>query len=293
MGSSNLLSQSHVGVNPRGSTQTHQPCLYTNLSKLDVTCEKTNKIDIDRYFQLMKDELIKHESPTDLELGHGRGFVSRSMSGPGKIERSERKKKNSSSSRPKSTRKHSMDAHKALVGAEKEYSAERSTRGQFSWDLSGQIVEVGEHKDDRGLSKQKSWDLSSSKAKGVSRYHAFGHDEHLHRSHSDGDFSDTLNNNNSLAAVADHEHSKSSESFQSLNRRHMESAHGHACSVSEQNRRLRRKHYKKSRKSSTGSSGGGGKSPKANALSSGDDEDISLEEIFRRKLEIHETPASI
>lgn len=301
MGSSNLLSThvtSHVTATttcamqpqPLHHTMQPQPCLYTNLSKLDVTCEKTNKIDIDRYFQLMKDELIKHETPDDR-------YICRSMSS-GKIER-ERKKKNSSSSRPKSTRKHSMDAAKSLVGAEKDKSQQR-TRGYFSYDLSGQVVEVGEHKDDRGLSKQKSWDLSSSKAKGASRYHAFGHDEHLHRSHSDGDFSDTLNNNSETTRAFELEHhSRSME--EDLNRkhiesrhlesRHLESAHGKIYSVSEQNRRQRRKHFRKESKERRPSSTTTG--VKVNAMSSGDDEDISLEEIFRRKLAISEpTPVS-
>lgn len=228
MGSSNLN-------NKPTSTKQNTPCLYTNLSKLDVTCEKTNKIDIDRYFQLMKDEVIKMENPENEK------YFKRSMSS-GRIER----KKKSSSQRAKDPRKRSSCDVSTLVGVEKDKSRERSY-GYFSYDLSGQVVQVGEHKDDRCLSKQKSWDLSISKVKGPSRFYAEQeeHDEMI-RSYSAGDFKDTLNNNTKL-------HSRSMESFDDLNARHRESAmvHGKIYSVSEQNRRLRRKYFRKEKANST------------------------------------------
>lgn len=254
MGSSNLNTKP-------ASAKPNAPCLYTNLSKLDVTCEKTNKIDIDKYFQLMKHEVIKMETPQNEK------YFKRSMSS-GKIERS--KKKNSQ--RAKDPRKRSSCDASSLVGAEKDKSKERSY-GHFSYDLSGQVIELGEHKDDRCLSKQKSWDLSISKVKGPSRFcNDNDEPEELVRSYSAGDFKDTLNNNTRA-------HSRSMESFDDLNTRHRESAmvHGKIYSVSEQNRRLRRKYFKKE---------------KANSMEKVDSmpgEDERIENIFERSLRLDDS----
>lgn len=250
MGSSNLnLNTDSTATNQKA------PCLYTNLAKLDVTCEKTNKIDIDKYFQLMKDEVIKMETPENEK------YFKRSMSS-GKIER----KKKSSSQRPKDPRKRSS-CDVSMFRIEKDKSKERNY-GYFSYDLSGQVVQVGEHKDDRCLSKQKSWDLSISKVKGPSRfYDEYEEHEELVRSHSAGDFKDALNNNTRL-------HSRSMESFDDLHSRHRESAmtHGKIYSVSEQNRRLRRKYFRKEKANSI---------DKVDVLSAGEER---IEKLFERNL---------
>jgi len=261
MGSSNLKTKTT-------STKTKGPCLYTNLTKLDVTCEKTNKIDIDRYFQLMKDEVIKMENP---DIYSNENYLRRSMSS-GKIERKKKAKKDQ---RPKRSSCDVSALHAAT--REKDKSKERS-HGCFSYDLSGQVVEVGEHKDadcDRRLSKQKSWDLSYSKVKGPSPFF----DEEIYdnsqddlvRSYSAGDFKDTMNNNLK-------HHSRSMESFDNLHARHRENAmvHGKIYSVSEQNRRLRRKYFRKEKANSM---------EKVNVLSGEDD---SIEAIFQRKLALKE-----
>ena len=266
MGSSNLNTKP-------SSTKQKAPCLYTNLSKFDVTCEKTNKIDIDKYFQLMKDEVIKMENPANLQSNEK--YFKRSMSS-GKIER----KKKSSSQRPKDSRKRSSCDVSNILGNEKDKSKERSY-GYFSYDLSGQVVQVGEHKDDRCLSKQKSWDLSISKVKGPSRFYEDyddddDDDDDFVRSYSAGDFKDSLNNNT-------RHHSRSMESFDDLNARHRESAmtHGKIYSVSEQNRRLRKKYFRKEKANSI---------EKVNVLSASVE---SIEKIFDRSLVLDEASSPL
>lgn len=65
------------------------PCLFTSMTQHDVTCDVTNRIDIDRYFQLMKDEMSRLK--VDDGCGDGREFR-RSWSGS-RAERRKRKER--------------------------------------------------------------------------------------------------------------------------------------------------------------------------------------------------------
>lgn len=220
------------------------------------TCDVTNKINIDKYFELMKEEFSNPNSPTVVKLPtkSPRKVLSRSASSStiepvlqsnnNSIPLSPRRKKNAK-------KRISYDEQSlAMLAARNSLPASDC---YFNYDLSGQIIKSDNASDHHyNLSKQKSWDLSKSKE----RQPSDDEDEDLSDlslSYSPGDFrklKDENNNNNYNHQVI--KSSKSCETISSLGERHKEYAmmQGKIGSVSEENRKRRRKLYRKSRRGS-------------------------------------------
>lgn len=241
MGSSsnNIKRQSAEAVN-----------LHLSLSELNnfsTTCKVTNRIDIDKYFEDLKKTYEKPRSP--------RRVLRKSVSSS-KIEVST---PNSSSRKKRSTQKRRSIGGELpdMDNNDSGISSPRQTAGYFNYDISkGHIVEVDKDENDEHclISRQKSFDLSSSKFKRSQSYQDDGvnngSDEEdkmdLTASYSEGDFRDFVNNNNMM-------HSKSCSFLSNLHERHKEHAmlHGKIDSVSEQNRRTRRRYFRRDKKTSS------------------------------------------
>lgn len=242
-----------MGSSQLSTTVAHQktkPCplkaLGPGSGTFNATCEVTNKIDIDKYFELMKEEY------KDTKKGSrppARKMLARSVSS-GNIEPSpviDNGKNNyimAISPRRKKNMKKRISCDEKSLGIYAAKNNIKHSETYFNYDLSGHIVEqapAGTHIEDHHLSKQKSWDLSSSKVKNPEGSSDEDDKDELSLSYSSGDFRDVINNNEGMKP------SKSCEVVSNLGERHKHHAmmQGKISSVSEQNRRLRRRYYNK------------------------------------------------
>jgi len=243
------------------TSRTGVPCplgaLGPGSGQFRATCDVTNKINIDKYFELMKEEFTE-TSPTSKPLRSPRKTLGRSASSStiepvtfsnNPIPLSPRRKKNAK-------KRISCDENSLKMYAARNIM-HKHTENFFNYDLTGQMMksEEEQHKQNHVLSKQKSWDLSNSKRR--TEDSTSDDDEEvfvddLSLSYSVGDFrkyNADKNNNNTIPVV---KASKSCESISSLGERHKEYAmmQGKIGSVSEENRRRRRKLYRRGKKGS-------------------------------------------
>uniref|UniRef100_A0A7M5TTD3 Uncharacterized protein n=1 Tax=Clytia hemisphaerica TaxID=252671 RepID=A0A7M5TTD3_9CNID len=250
----NSLSNTRAGV----------PCplgaLGPGSGNFKATCDVTNKINIDKYFELMKEEYSNPNSPTFKPPRSPRRTLGRSASSSNiepvvlnnnSLPLSPRRKKNAK-------KRISCDEKSLAAMYTTRNTVPRKTESYFNYDLSGQIIPGEAHTENHTISRQKSWDLSKSKERKANNLS--DDDEELSElslSYSGGDFRKLAhkkdeNNNNAAVKKSFVKSSKSCESISSLGERHKEFAmmHGKIGSVSEENRRRRRKQYRKSRKGS-------------------------------------------
>lgn len=213
------------------------------------TCDVTNKINIDKYFELMKEEYSNPNSPTTTAIKPPRSprkVLSRSASSS-TIEPLQHNINNNpfplSPRRKKNAKKRISCDENSLAKLAAKNNIPRKADCYFNYENP-----IENHH----LSKQKSLDLSRSKE----RRPVSDDDEDndvcdLSLSYSPGDFRKLKdeNNNNSQKILKS---SKSCEAISSLGERHKEYAmmQGKIGSVSEENRKRRRKLYRKSRKGS-------------------------------------------
>ena len=216
------------------------------------TCEVTNKINIDKYFELMKEEYSVPNSPTMVKPPRSpRKVLSRSASSSN-IEPVMSNNNNSimlSPRRKKNAKKRiSCDEKSLTLLAAQNINIPRKTDSYFNYDLSGQIIKSDHPTENHYLSKQKSWDLSKSKERQVSDDEDNDVSD-LSLSYSPGDFRKLKDDNNNNRVLKS---SKSFDTISSLGKRHKEYAmmQGKIGSVSEENRKRRRKLYRKSRRGS-------------------------------------------
>ena len=234
MGSSNFTNRS-------AAAKENSP--LSALRNLSTTCEVTNRIDIDKYFEVLKNECTKLDkvrySPRPFKRSESASMIETGFSSSGRRKKNLRKRI-------------SCDESKLFLKSMSDKCKSTERKSSFNYDVSGQIVDKhGEDKqypDHCAISRQKSYDLSSSKLKGTQSCcgENSGENSDLTVSYSEGDFKDFVNNNRMLQ-------SKSCECISGLDERHREHAmiHGKIYSVSEQNRRLRKKYFaKKERKNS-------------------------------------------
>ena len=218
------------------------------------TCDVTNKINIDKYFELMKEEFSNPNSPTMVKppTRSPRKVLSRSASSStiepipqsnnDSIPLSPRRKKNAK-------KRISCDEKSLSMLAARNSLPARKGDCYFNYDLSGQIIKSDNRSDHHyNLAKQKSWDLSRSKERDEDDDNNISD---LSLSYTSGDFRKLKdeNNNNQNQVIKP---SKSCETISSLGERHKEYAmmQGKIGSVSEENRKRRRKLYRKSRRGS-------------------------------------------
>jgi len=236
MGSFSLSANSRDAGKP--------PSPLSVMRGISATCNVTNRIDIDKYFEALKLEVTKTEK-TDKSSKR----VMRRSASSSKIEGL--KSPSNNNTKRKVTRKLSSQ----LESSNNNEYLKRSTRKSFNYDLSGQIINKKDINEDNHclMSRQKSWDLSSSKIKVKDYQQDYNNNndvennncenKDLASSYSAGDFCNSKMEHPYLA------HSKSLEN--NLHLRHHEHAiaHGKIYSVSEQNRRHRRRYYRKKKNS--------------------------------------------
>lgn len=253
MGSSSQLPQT-------GAKPCPLKALGPGSGTFNATCEVTNKINIDKFFELMKEEYHDDKPKKQSQKSPLHKSLSRSVSS-GSIEplKNPSSVLNANDIVPLSPRR-KKNMKKRISCDDKSlaiYAARNNIKhsdAYFNYDLSGHIIDSCEDKDGENhhLSRQKSWDLSISKVKNPDSSDedddCFVDDNNsdFSASYSAGDFKDLLNNNQVVKV------SKSCNSVSDLGERHMHHAmvHGRIGSVSQQNRRHRRRLYKKKRKSS-------------------------------------------
>lgn len=223
------------------------------------TCDVTNKINIDKYFELMKEEYSNPNSPTMVKpptsTRSPRKVLSRSASSStiepvtqsnnDSVPLSPRRKKNAK-------KRISCDEKSLSMLAARNSLPARKSDCYFNYDLSGQIIKSDNQSDHHyNLSKQKSWDLSKSKERQASDDDDDNDISDLSLSYSPGDFRKLKDENNNYHQKVI-KPSKSCETISSLGERHKEYAmmQGKIGSVSEENRKRRRKLYRKSRRGS-------------------------------------------
>lgn len=251
-------------MNSDGLSNRHCPlnALGPGSGNFRATCDVTNKINIDKYFELMKEEFTTTctiSSSPKLPRSN-RTTIGRSISSS-KIE-SYLSNKNSEAAplsprRKKNAKKRISCDENSLAMYAAHNSMPKHSESYFNYDLSGQMVKGECHNsENHNISRQKSWDLSKSKRKNWSRDKSNVNDcddvdKHLElsSSFSVSDFRDLIKDSNNNDNVKS---SKSCEAISSLGERHKEYAmmQGKIGSVSEENRRHRRKLYRKERKTS-------------------------------------------
>ena len=198
------------------------------IHKVTATCTVTNRIDIDKYFEVLKQECAKTEKPKN-----GKRTVRRSASS-GKIDVGNINKR-------KASRNKYEENDKDITGKNYPRTLSRKSSTGLNYDLSGQVIDQNNNNNDHCLmSRQQSLDLNLSKVKTKNCCDNTKMD--LTSSYSAGDFKDFVNNSRLV-------HSKSCECVSDLHLKHHEHAvvHGKIYSVSEQNRRHRRKYYQRRR----------------------------------------------